>query len=109
MAVIGRGSERQPAMYFPLGGGNIERVSKARENRLSRIFVESASEGRLGACNGRDLPREEIDRRLGINHHQWPIIKQCLHGVSRIQLMARHKSNHIQVAYGNDAVSAILQ
>jgi hypothetical protein len=31
-----------------------------------------------------------------------------LHGVTRNQLMARHKSNHIQVAYGNDAASADL-
>ena len=31
-----------------------------------------------------------------------------LHGVNRDQLMARHKSNHIQVAYGKDAYSAEL-
>jgi hypothetical protein len=29
-----------------------------------------------------------------------------LHGVNRDQLMGRHKSNHIQVAYVNDASSA---
>jgi hypothetical protein len=29
-----------------------------------------------------------------------------LHGVSRDQLMARHKANHVQVAYGADAESA---
>jgi hypothetical protein len=29
-----------------------------------------------------------------------------LHGVNRNQLMARHKSNHIQVAYGKDTGSA---
>ena len=29
-----------------------------------------------------------------------------LHGVSRDQLMARHKSNHIQVAYAPDAEAA---
>jgi hypothetical protein len=29
-----------------------------------------------------------------------------LHGVTRDQFMARHKANHIQVFYGNDAASA---
>jgi hypothetical protein len=29
-----------------------------------------------------------------------------LHGVSRDQLMARHKANHIQVAYAPDALTA---
>ena len=29
-----------------------------------------------------------------------------MHGVSRDQLMARHKSNHIQVAYAPDAQGA---
>ena len=28
------------------------------------------------------------------------------YGVSRDQMMARHKANHIQVAYGADAASA---
>ena len=31
-----------------------------------------------------------------------------LHGVTRDQLMARHRANHIQVAYGADAGSADL-
>ena len=29
-----------------------------------------------------------------------------LHGVSRDQMMARHKANHIQVAYAPDAAAA---
>jgi hypothetical protein len=29
-----------------------------------------------------------------------------LHGVTRDQLMGRHKSNHIQVAYGKDVTTA---
>jgi hypothetical protein len=29
-----------------------------------------------------------------------------LHGVSRDALMAKHKSNHIQVVYSNDAAAA---
>lgn len=30
------------------------------------------------------------------------------HGVDHNQLMARHKSNHVQVAYGDDGASADL-
>jgi len=30
---------------------------------------------------------------------QWPIMSAMLHGVSRDQLMACHKANHIQVVY----------
>ena len=102
-------SERQPAMYFPLGGGTLKGISKPGEIVWSRIFVES---GHLNADLGRatvvDLPREEVDRRWASTTPQWPIMNAVLHGVDRNQLMARHKSNHIQVAYGNDAASADL-
>ena len=37
---------------------------------------------------------------------QWPIMHAVLYGVSRDQLMAKHKANHIQVAYGADSESA---
>jgi len=100
-------SERQPPMYFPLGGGTIKGVSKPGEIVWSRVFVES---GRLNADLGRatvvELPKAEVERRWNCTTPQWPIMNAVLHGVSRNQLMARHKSNHIQVAYGNDAASA---
>jgi hypothetical protein len=100
-------SERQPAMYFPLGGGTLKGVSKPGEIVWSRIFVES---DRLKADIGRatvvEMPREEVERRWASTTPQWPMMNAVLHGVSRDQLMARHKSNHIQVAYGKDAASA---
>jgi hypothetical protein len=37
---------------------------------------------------------------------QWPIMHAVLHGVSRDQLMARHKANHAQVVYTPDAATA---
>jgi hypothetical protein len=100
-------SERQPPMYFPLGGGTIKGVSKPGEIVWSRIFVE---DGRLKADLGRativDLPRAEVERRWSITTPQWPIMNACLHNVSCDQLMSRHKSNHIQVAYAKDATTA---
>lgn len=100
-------SERQPPMYFPLGGGTLKGVSKPGEIVWSRVFVEG---GRLKADLGRatvlDLPTEEVERRWNSTTPQWPIMNAVLHGVTRDQLMGRHKSNHIQVAYGKDSVTA---
>ncbi|MEX2399151.1 MAG: hypothetical protein WD423_00155 [Rhodothermales bacterium] len=100
-------SERQPPMYFGLGGGTVKGVSKPGEIVWSRIFVE---DDRLKADVGRatvvELPREETERRWQSTTPQWPIMHAVLHGVTRDQLMARHKSNHIQVAYAPSAEEA---
>jgi len=100
-------SERQPPMYFPLGGGTLKGVAKPGHIVWSRIFIE---DGRLKADLGRarviELPREETERRWRITTPQWPIMHAVLDGVSRDQMMARHKSNHIQVAYAPDAEGA---
>ena len=102
-------SERQPAMYFRLGGGSLKGVSKPGEIVWSRIFVDG---GKLKADIGRakvvELPQEETERRWRITTPQWPIMHAVLYGVSRDQLMARHKSNHVQVAYAPDANGANL-
>ena len=102
-------SERQPPMYFRLGGGTLKGVSKPGEIVWSRVFVE---EGKLKADLGRgtvvELPREETERRWSITTPQWPIMNVVTCGVTRDQMMARHKSNHIQVAYAPDAQGATL-
>jgi hypothetical protein len=103
----GASSERQPAMYFPLGGGSIKGVSKPGEIVWSRIFVD---DGRLKMDLGRagvvELPAEETQRRWQLTTPQWPIMHAVTYGVDRDQFMARHKANHIQVAYANDAKAA---
>ena len=53
-----------------------------------------------------ELPREETERRWQATTPQWPIMHAVLYGVSRDALMAKHKSNHIQVVYSNDAAAA---
>jgi len=102
-------SERQPPMYFRLGGGSVKGVSKPGEVVWSRIFVDN---GKLKADIGRakavELPQEETERRWNITTKQWPVMHAITCGVSRDQFMARHKSNHIQVAYAPDAASANL-
>lgn len=103
----GTRSERQPPMYFRLGGGTVKGISKPGEIIWSRVFVES---GLLRADVGRatvvELPREETERRWQETTSQWPIMHAVTHGVSRDQMMARHKANHIQVAYVPDSVAA---
>jgi hypothetical protein len=102
-------SERQPPMYFPLGGGTIKGVSKPGEVVWSRIFVEN---GKLNADLGRarsvTLPDTETLRRWSITTPQWPMMHAVFPGISRDQFMARHKSNHIQIAYAPDKESARL-
>ena len=100
-------SKRQPAMYFPLGGGTLSGCSKPGEIVWSRVFIE---DGRLQVDLGRghvaDLPPVETERRLQLTTPEWPIMHAVLHGVGRDQLMAKHKANHVQVAYATDADAA---
>ena len=100
-------SERQPPMYFRLGGGSLKGISKPGEIVWSRVFIE---DGRLKADLGRaraiELPKEETERRWRITTPQWPIMHTTLYGITRDQMMGRHKANHIQVAYAGDAASA---
>ena len=102
-------SERQPPMYFPLGGGTLKGISKPGEIVWSRVFVEAgALKADLGRAQVVELPQEETDRRWRITTPQWPIMHAITYGISRDQMMARHKSNHIQVAYAPSAEDANL-
>ena len=100
-------SERQPPMYFRLGGGSLKGVAKPGEVVWSRVFIEDGKlKADLGLAQAIALPKEETERRWKITTPQWPIMHAVLHGISRDQMMARHKANHIQVAYAPDAAGA---
>jgi len=103
----GAASERQPAMYFRLGGGTLNGVSHPGEIVWSRIYIQN-DELRMDLGRGGvvELPVEETQRRLQATTPQWPIMHAVTYGVSRDQLMGRHKSNHIQVAYAHSAEEA---
>ena len=103
----GASSERQPGMYFSLGGGSLKGISKPGEIVWSRIFVEGGKvKMDLGRGGVVDLPVEETQRRWNETTSQWPIMSAVTYGVSRDQFMARHKANHIQVVYANSAKEA---
>ncbi|MET8908935.1 fucose isomerase [Micromonospora sp. NPDC004551] len=97
-------SMRQPPMFFPLGGGTLSGVSKPGEIVWSRVFImDGGLHVDLGRATVVELPAEETRRRLQATNPQWPIMHAVLHGVGRDQLMARHKANHLNVAYAPDA------
>ena len=105
----GTDSLRQPPMYFRLGGGTVRGIAKPGEIVWSRIFVEGGKlKMDLGRAKVITLPLAETERRWKETTMQWPIMHAVTYGVSRDQMMARHKANHIQVAYAHSAKDADL-
>ena len=103
----GASSLRQPPMYFRLGGGTLRGISKVGEIVWSRVYVD---DGKLKMDLGRGgvvkLPDAETERRWAETTMQWPIMHAVTYGVTRDQMMAQHKSNHIQCVYANSADEA---
>jgi len=99
--------ERQPPMYFRLGGATIKGVSRPGEIVWSRIYVEDDRlKMDLGRAKSIALPLAETERRWNATTPQWPVMHAVMYGVTRDQFMARHKANHIQVVYSNGAAAA---
>ena len=103
----GTSSERQPPMYFRLGGGTLKGNSKPGEIVWSRFYME---DGKLKLDIGRGgvvtLPEAETQRRWQATTPQWPIMHAVTYGISRDQMMAKHKSNHIQCVYASSPEAA---
>ena len=103
----GTSSERQPSMYFRLGGGTVKGVSKPGWIVWSRVFIDG---GELCYDTGLgeivELPQAETEDRWNLSTPQWPIMHTILPGISRDEMMARHKANHIQVVYAPDKEGA---
>jgi hypothetical protein len=103
----GATGERQPAMYFPNGGSTLKGISKPGEIVWSRVYIQNDKlHMDLGRAGVIELPEEETQRRWDETTTQWPIMHAVTYGVSRDQMMAKHQSNHIQVAYANSAAEA---
>jgi hypothetical protein len=103
----GASSERQPPMYFPLGGGTLKGICKGGDVVWSRVFVEdNALHVDMGRGTALELPAEETERRWKTATPQWPIMHLVLHGVTRDQFIARHRANHASVAYAPTAAEA---
>ena len=96
----GASSERQPPMYFRLGGGTLKGISKPGEVIWSRIYIQGgALQADMGRARAVELPRAETERRWKATTSQWPIMHAVLTGITRDQFMGRQKANHVNVVY----------
>ncbi|MGO1946877.1 fucose isomerase [Brachybacterium alimentarium] len=98
---------RQGPEFFPAGGSTINGVSKPGEIVWSRVYVQDdILHVDIGRGSVVELPEEEVRRRKEATNPEWPIASVVLHGVSRDQFMGRHKANHAQLVYADDAAAA---
>ena len=105
----GSRSERQPPMYFPLGGGTLKGIGRPGHIVWSRVFVEDgAMHLDMGLAEVVLLPEDETERRWREVTYEWPMVSVILEGVSRNQFMARHRANHVNIAYAADREQALL-
>ncbi|MDE3178458.1 MAG: fucose isomerase [Acidobacteriota bacterium] len=103
----GASSERQPPMYFPLGGGTLKGVGRPGKIVWSRVFIENNSlHVDMGLGSVIELPAEETMRRWKQTTIQWPMVSATFDGISRDSFMARHRANHVNIAYAPDVKTA---
>jgi hypothetical protein len=103
----GAESVRQPPMYWRLGGGTLRGISKPGWIVWSRLDVSGGVLNfDIGLAEVVKLPAEETEERWRLTTPEWPIMHAVLQGITRDQMMARHKANHIQVAYAPDKAGA---
>lgn len=104
----GSQSDRQPAMYFPLGGGTLKGIGRPGDIVWSRVFVEGGElHIDMGLAKVITLPREETQARWNEVTKQWPMVSVITEGVSRDQFMARHRANHVSLAYAGNRDEAL--
>jgi hypothetical protein len=96
----GSESDRQPAMYFPLGGGTLKGIGRPGNIVWSRVFVEAGElHIDMGLANVIALPEQETQARWNEVTRQWPMVSVVVEGISRDQFMSRHRANHVSLAY----------
>jgi len=86
-----------------MGGGTLKGISKPGHIVWSRIYImNNKLHCDLGIGEVVLLPEAETQRRWEQTTPQWPIMHAVLKGITRDQLMAKHKANHIHVVYANN-------
>jgi len=102
--IAGAVGYRQPPMYFPRGGATITGQCKAGRFIWARAhYVGTAVVLHVGTGHAVELPPAEFERRRRATTYEWPLMNVVLDGVGRDDLMAGHQSNHITVAYVDEA------
>ncbi len=107
----GSESDRQPAMYFPLGGGTLKGIGRPGDIVWSRVFTEGGGlHIDMGLAKVVTLPPDETESRWNEVTKQWPMVSVVTEGVGRDAFMARHRANHVSIAYAgsrDEAMSAL--
>jgi len=102
--IAGATGHRQPAMYFPKGGASIHGQGKAGRLIWARAHYEGTQVLlHIGTGTAVELPAAEFERRRRATTYEWPLLNCVLDGITRDQLMAGHQSNHITIAYVDEA------
>ncbi len=102
--IAGATGYRQPAMYFPKGGSSIHGQGKAGRLIWARAHYENTQVIlHIGTGTAVELPTAEFERRRRATTYEWPLLNCVLDGVQRNDLMAGHQSNHITIAYVDEA------
>ncbi len=102
--IAGATGYRQPAMYFPKGGSSIHGQGKAGRLIWARAHYEDTQVIlHIGTGTAVELPTAEFERRRRATTYEWPLLNCVLDGVQRNDLMAGHQSNHITIAYVDEA------
>ena len=102
--IAGATGYRQPAMYFPKGGSSIHGQGKAGRLIWARAHYEGTQVIlHIGTGTAAELPAAEFERRRRATTYEWPLLNCVLDGVQRDDLMAGHQSNHITIAYVEEA------
>jgi hypothetical protein len=102
--IAGAVGYRQPPMYFPRGGATITGQCKAGRFVWARAnYVGTQVFMHIGTGHAVELPADEFERRRRATTYEWPMMNVVLDGVGRDDLMAGHQSNHVTVAYVDEA------
>ncbi len=102
--IAGATGYRQSPMYFPKGGATITGQGKAGRLLWARAHYDgTAVVLHVGTGHAVELPAAEFERRRQATSWEWPLLNCTLDGVARDQLMAGHESNHISIAYVEEA------
>ncbi|WP_140920456.1 signal transduction protein [Limnobaculum xujianqingii] len=102
--IAGATGYRQPPMFFPYGGSTICGQGKAGRFIWARAHYEGTNVVmHIGTGHAVELPDDEFERRRRATNYEWPLLNCVLDGVQRDDLMSGHQSNHITIAYVEQA------
>jgi len=105
--IAGATGYRQPPMFFPYGGSTIAGQGKAGRFIWARAHYENTQVIlHIGTGSAVELPEPEFERRRQATNYEWPLLNAVLDGVTRDDLMAGHQSNHLSLAYVDEALLA---